>query len=660
MNYRHLTREEINILFSQNCLAEDWHDITVTDGFRAENIFNTRFYGNIRLGVFSGMIEVEKGITKKCGIYNSHIRNCVIADNVYISGVKSLANFSIEENVVIENVGALDVQGETTFGNGTEIEILNEGGGRELPIFDRLSSQIAYLAVLYRHDMQFTDTLLGMIRKYSESKRAGQGRIGRGARILDAHILRNVNIGSFTTISGASLLEEGTIMSTSDDPTYIGEGVIAKKFIILSGSRIDSSAIIDKSFIGQCVAMGKQFSAENSAFFANCEAFHGEACSFFAGPYTVTHHKSTLMIASLCSFFNAGSGTNQSNHMYKLGPVHEGIFGRGSKTGSFAYLILPTVVGAYTVVMGKHYVNFDTSDFPFSYITEEKGRSELTPAMNIFSVGTRRDSEKWPKRDKRKNPDKPDLIQFDLFNPYIVGKMLNGMAILEELADKTLKTQDFVNYKGINIKRLLLKATRKYYEMGLKVYIGQEFIKQLEGIETLTSWEKIREKLCRGSEEGTDCWVEICGMFSPKSKVDELINSVKQGEISSLDDLQKHFAKIHDHYAEWSWNWCSAMILRNSGLNVTTFSKEDLILILKDWKTNAIKMNNMILKDAEKEFNTGSRLGFGLDGDENTRDLDFQAVRGTYEKNKFVVALQKEIKEIEAKADYLVAYLEKC
>ena len=85
---------------------------------------------------------------------------------------------------------------------------------------------------------------------------------------------------------------------------------------------------------------GKQFSAENSVFFANSEAFHGEAVSVFGGPYTVTHHKSSLLIAGMYSFFNAGSGTNQSNHMYKLGPVHQGILERGSKTGSFAYLLM--------------------------------------------------------------------------------------------------------------------------------------------------------------------------------------------------------------------------------------------------------------------------------------------------------------------------------
>ncbi|MCK4489001.1 MAG: DUF4954 family protein, partial [Anaerolineales bacterium] len=42
---------------------------------------------------------------------------------------------------------------------------------------------------------------------------------------------------------------------------------------------------------------GKQFSAENCAFFANCEGFHSEAVSLFAGPFSVTHHKSTLLIA---------------------------------------------------------------------------------------------------------------------------------------------------------------------------------------------------------------------------------------------------------------------------------------------------------------------------------------------------------------------------
>jgi len=659
MTYRLLTNDEIILLISQGCFSDNWTNISVNEDFSAINIRNTRFEGIIRLGGGSGKIEVEKGISKNCGIYNSCINNCEIANNVYISDVKNLTNYLIEENVAIRNVGSLEMKEKSTFGNGTEIEVLNEGGGRDLPIFDKLSSQIAYLTVLYRHNKEFTDKLLGIIRSYSESKRSDRGKIRSGARIQDTSIIRNVSVGGYATISGACLLEEGTVASCKEAPTFIGEAVIAKKFIILSGSRVDSGALIEKSFIGQNVKIGKQYSAVNSAFFANCEAFHGEACSLFAGPFTVTHHKSTLMIASLFSFFNAGSGTNQSNHMYKLGPVHQGILERGSKTGSFAYLLLPCIVGAYTVVMGKHYSNFDTSDFPFSYITEEKGKSELTPAMNLFTVGTRRDSEKWPARDKRSDPDKMDLVHFGLFNPYIVGRILNGITILNELIEKTPKTQDYVNQKGINIHRLLFKPARKYYEMALKVYIGQEIVNRINSIDNTSSFGEIKKKFKPDVKEGIGKWVDICGLFSPVNKIEELIDEVKTDKVKSISDLKDKLTDIYNNYDKYAWVWCANLIENQMGIELDNINVDKLIQIIGDWKVNAVKLNNMILKDAEKEFDPVSKLGFGIDGEDLTRNMDFQAVRGTYEENKFVSGLKQDIVDIEEKADRLIAFLMK-
>jgi NDP-sugar pyrophosphorylase family protein len=660
MTYRHLTKEEINRLLYQNCLADNWTDITVAKGFSPENIINTRFEGKIKLGIYSEAIEVEKNISRTCGIYNSFVSNCEIGDHVYISDVKNLSNYVIEGNVAISNIGLLVVNEESTFGNGTEIEVLNEGGGRELPIFDRLSSQTGYLTVLYRHDKDFTGKILGLITEYCESKRSYRGLIRTGARVQDSLIIRNVSIGSYAVISGASLLEEGTIQSCNEAPAFIGEGVVAKKFIILSGSRVDGGVILDKCFVGQGVKMGKQYSAESSVFFANCEAFHGEACSLFAGPYTVTHHKSTLLIASLVSFFNAGSGTNQSNHMYKLGPLHQGILERGSKTGSFSYLLLPVHIGAFTVVMGKHYANFDSSDFPFSYISEEKGKSELTPAMNLFTVGTRRDIDKWPARDRRKDPEKLDMIHFDLFSPYIVDRIINGINILNELAEGTDKKQDYVNYKGISIHRLLLKTTRKYYEMVLKLYIGQEVVKRVQGMDYNSTMTDLRNLLTAQGTDGTGKWVDICGLFSPASKIDELVDSVKTGKIRSVDKLYENLGSIYNNYNKFAWVWCSDLINRQTGDKPENLSVDSLIQIITDWKTNAIKLNNMIRKDAEKEFDTGSKIGFGIDGDADTRDNDFQAVRGVFDKNKFVISLQKESKEIEEKADRLIVILESC
>jgi hypothetical protein len=657
MTYRHLKKEEIDLLISNNCVAEDWTSVTVKGGFSPENINNTRFEGIVKLGISSGSIELENNIFKTCGIRSSTIRNCEIGDNVLISDVKDLSNYIVEENVAIYNVGSLIVNGESTFGNGTEIEVLNEGGGRELPIFDRLSAQIGYLAVLYRHDKVFTAKILGLIKDHCESKRSIRGRINIGARIHDSLIIRNVLVGSHAVISGASLLEEGTIQSCFNAPVFIGAGVTARNFIVLSGSKIDGGVILEKSFVGQGVRMGKQFSSENSVFFANCEAFHGEACSLFAGPYSVSHHKSTLIIASLVSFFNAGSGTNQSNHMYKLGPLHQGILERGSKTGSFSYLLLPGHIGAFSVVMGKHYSNFDTSDFPFSYISEEKGKSELTPAMNLFTVGTRRDCEKWPARDKRKDIDKMDLIHFDLFSPYIIGKTINAIEILDKLAEKADKKQDYVNYKGICIRRLLLKTTRRFYDLALKVYIGQELVKRIKSLDNNSSLTGLRSLLAIKGNEGTGKWADICGMLTPVSKIDELIDSVRNSRIKSIDDLHQNLALIFENYEKYAWQWYAELIYNQAGEKPENISIDGIIQIISDWRSTAVKLNSMILKDAEKEFDPGSKIGFGIDGDVEIRDRDFQAVRGEYENNKFVKGLQQESKNIEEEADRLIGIL---
>ena len=659
MTYRQLTEEEISQLLLQNCSADRWTGINVAEGFSPENIRNTRFEGEIKLGIYSGTIEADKGLTRTCGIYNSFVSNCEIGDHVHISDVRNLSGYIIERDVVISNTGSLVVNEESTFGNGTEIEVLNEGGGRELPIFDRLSSQAGYLTVLYRHDRDFTGKILGLIRDYCESRRSDRGLISSGARIRDSLIIRNVNVGRHAVISGACLLEEGTVQSCNEAPAFIGEGVVAKKFIVLSGSRVDGGAMLDRCFVGQGVKIGKQFSAENSVFFANCEAFHGEACSLFAGPYAVTHHKSTLLIASLVSFFNAGSGTNQSNHMYKLGPLHQGILERGSKTGSFSYLLLPVHIGAFTVIMGKHYANFDSSDFPFSYISEEKGRSELTPAMNLFTVGTRRDIDKWPARDRRKDPDKLDLIHFDLFSPYIVGKIIEAIRILDQLAETTDKKNDYVTYKGLSIRRLLLKTTRRYYETALKIYVGQEVVRRLQGLEGNSTLKDVRKMLSSEGTDGTGKWVEIGGMFSPAGKIDELVASVKTGKIRSVDELYETLGSIYSNYHNYAWVWCSDLISRQAGHKPENMPVSSLIQIITDWKTYAIKLNNMVQNDAEKEFDAGSRIGFGIDGDAGTRDDDFRAVRGEFDTNKFVRTLQKESKEIEAKADSLIGFLEK-
>jgi len=151
----------------------------------------------------------------------------------------------IEDDAILENVFSLTTEGESAFGNGTKLSVLNEGGGRELMMFDKLSSQIAYMLVTCRHDNTFIDKLESIIEQYSLSKRASVGKIGKGTIIKNCGAIKNVWIEHSAKIEGVTSLIEGTILSSSIDPVHISNGVIAKSFIIQSGSSVSDGALLD-------------------------------------------------------------------------------------------------------------------------------------------------------------------------------------------------------------------------------------------------------------------------------------------------------------------------------------------------------------------------------------------------------------------------------
>ena len=122
MEYRKISEEEIAVLEKQYCRAEDWSVIEVCNAFKPGNIHQVTFYGPCRLGNFSGKVKNITGKEVGCGLYNATIENAVLEDNVLIKNVRKLANYHVEQDVIIENVGEVSVHDETTFGNGIEID----------------------------------------------------------------------------------------------------------------------------------------------------------------------------------------------------------------------------------------------------------------------------------------------------------------------------------------------------------------------------------------------------------------------------------------------------------------------------------------------------------------------------------------------------------
>ena len=643
--YRKLTGIEIAALKSQMCSAADWAALEVAEDFSPDHVFHARFSGKVRLGAFNKEFELAGGMKKHSGLYHVTLHNVTVGDDCCIENVKNyIANYDIGDNTFIENVDIILTDCRSSFGNGVEVMVLNETGGREVMIYDRLSAQTAYVMALYRHRPQMIAKLREAIGRYVENVSSTIGSIGSNVTIADTGYIKNVKIGHWCKIEGASRLKNGSINSTKDAPVHIGVNVIGDDFIISSGASVEDGVTFSRCFIGQACMLGHNYSASDSLFFGNCQGENGEACAIFAGPYTVTHHKSTLLIAGMFSFMNAGSGSNQSNHMYKLGPIHQGIMERGAKTSSDSYILWPAKVGAFSLVMGRHVSHQDTSDFPFSYLIEQQNTSFIMPGANLKSVGTIRDAKKWPVRDRRAEEDRLDQINYNLLSPYVIQKMLNGVKILKELQAVSGENSDSYAYQSGKIKRSSLLNGLKYYGMAIDKFLGNSLITRIMKSE-FSDIEGLHRSLVPVSDYGEGSWVDIAGMIAPKKAVSALLDDIQNEVLADVNDINARFAAIHSNYYDYEWKWAYKVIEEYYGVDLQTITADKLCELIGRWKSSVVGLDNLVYDDARKEFSLSAMTSFGADGDEKVRKEDFMQVRGSlFESNPFVMSVKEHIR----------------
>ena len=633
---RKLTVDEIQELEERGCQADDWSTVEVEDPFNAAHYRNVLFSGEIRLGSTAGVFIIDGGLVIQSGIHDARLHNVSVGRDVYIGSVANhISNYDIGEEAFIENVNCILTRPGATFGVGTEVSVLNETGGREVYLYERLSAQIAYMMAMYRHNPKLTEALGRMVRAHVDTVRSDRGRIGRNTQIINTGTITDVSVGDYATIEGATSLKNGTISGSETDPVYVGENVMADGFVLAAGSKVSGGVIMNHVFVGQGSSLSHLFSAHDSIFFANCACENGEACAIFAGPYTVTMHKSSLLIAGMFSFLNAGSGSNQSNHMYKLGPIHQGVVERGSKTTSDSYILWPARIGAFSLVMGRHVSHPDTSRLPFSYLIENRGRTYLVPGVNLKSVGTIRDSRKWPKRDKRRDPDRLDSINFKLLSPYTVSKMMDGISLLNSLEQIAGATTDQYSYQNVTIESRALRKGREYYRMAIDKFMGNSVIKRLED-RCYASDEDIRARLLPDEKSGRGEWVDLAGMFAPKAEVSRLICDIIEERVVSLDQIEKRFHELQSKYYDMEWTWVAENFERWYGVSIEKVTADDVRRIVRLWEDSVVAIDRMLYEDAHKEFSLVSKIGFGVDGSSSRKESDFEHVRGNFESDPFV------------------------
>jgi carbonic anhydrase/acetyltransferase-like protein (isoleucine patch superfamily)/tetratricopeptide (TPR) repeat protein len=630
--YRKLTPHEIECLENQQCTADDWGNIEVSDNFLSDYVKNVCFSGKNQLGKFEKNFRLENGVERHSGIFNAAIHNCIIENDVYIAAIHNvIANYEIKKDCFITNVGTLSSTQGTSFGNGVMVAAVNENGGRKIPIFDRLSAQIAHILVFYRQFNKFSNKVFEKIDVYCNSLKACErGVIGERTKILNCKAILNVKIGENATVSGAELLENGTINSDFYAKTLVGAGVIAKDFIIGKSAKITDGASIERCFVGEGSIVSKQFSATDCLFFANCEMLNGEAVSVFAAPHTVSHHKSSLMIACGLSFANIGSGTNMSNHAYKLGAVHQGFMARGCKFASNSYLLFPAQTGAFTVILGAHKNHPNIEDLPFSYLVEENGDSFVVPGINIFRTGVLRDVEKWKKRDRRTHRQPLDIIHYELINPMIINKIENGLEILKKIKSENPNAEIY-EYGNCKIHKNSLRKGIEYYQDALTVFCG-DFLLNIQNI------NKIKTSPLDFSE-----WIDLAGFVVPKAALLYILAYI----LNNAADLKKINAEFINMNKDYDAHL--NIFINNWFLKKKINPKE----ALEKYIAILTMLEKRLQKETSSEFFCDAKISYGVDM-MKYKDCDFEEVRGNFSDNEFIKSIPKIFSEKIEKAKLML------
>ena len=594
-DYRPLTSEEIEVLKSNDCWAEDWTSVNVAEDFKPNFMHRVMLYGEVNIGAFNKNVEVSQGFVKHAGINNATLRNVTIGDDCLIENVGNYVNnYTIGDDCYISNISTLETTEGATYGEGNLVSVLNEVGEGNVILFSDLNSQLAAFMVKHFSDKELKEKIRQLIKTDIDNKMPERGQIGNNVKIVNTKEITNCIINDFCEVNGAARLSDCTLLGSAHGNVYIGTGVIAENSIIAEGASVINSVKIQDCYVGEACQLSNGFTASTSVFFANSYMSNGEACAAFCGPFTASHHKSSLLIGGMFSFYNAGSATNFSNHAYKMGPMHWGILERGSKTASGAYLLMPATLGSFSVCFGKLMHHPNTRNLPFAYLIADGDKMFLIPGRNITTVGLYRDIKKWPKRDLRAQENRKSIVNFDWLSPFSVGEILKGKKILENLREVTGDNVSQYLYHEYIIPASSLHKGIKYYDIALRIYMGAVLKRVLKRDPAITP---------PATQVGTSDWDDLSGLLLPVSEEERIVNDLKEGNIESIQQLIERFKEIDTNYRQYQWAWTYKMICDYYGISEITLEDanrihEDYIKARRSWIAE-------IKKDAEKEFAMG-------------------------------------------------------
>lgn len=489
---RNLTKDEIAALEAHGNWAEDWKKVLVHKEFAIVPgmIGKNCFLGKVVLGCQSGKaIEVEKGVPFATGIWESTIINSEIGNECVIYRADTISNYVINCHSIVYQTKSLVCTGETTFGNGRELSIAIETGGREVATYAELTIPVAELVAGRRADAALQKEYKEFIAKYKEAAKSKVGIVESGAIIRNTAKVVDTFVGAGAVIDGATLVKTTTILSTPEEHSGVSDGAYVKNSIIQWGSDATSMAIVAESVLTEHSHVERHGKVTESIVGPNSGVAEGEVTASLLGPFVGFHHQSLIIAAYWPEGKgNLGYGANVgSNHTSKA-PDQEVWCGEGTFFGLGTNIKFPSdfTDSPYSIIASGVNALPQRIEMPFSLINTAAHRFDgVSPAYNEIMPGwvlsdniytVRRNEGKYKKRNKARR----SAFVFDVFRPDIIEKMIESRNRLRSVKEQK-KVYTDKDVKGLG-KNYMLNESRLIGIDAFNFYIEYYALKGLKDV----------------------------------------------------------------------------------------------------------------------------------------------------------------------------------
>ncbi len=622
MPNRPLSPTEIEHLEKRGCSAENWGLVTVPADFNPGN--------SLHYVDFAGSVQLGRLPATGAGLRFARLKNVTLGDNCRVENA-GLEDVDLGNDVVVNNVQSITRTSRQPFAAGVPVNVLAEDGARSIPLWRELTAQIAHL-LCHNKNQPVGEALRGIVAADLRAAAPARSQIGDRCRLLNIGGMDNVCLGDGVVVEGAVRLDN-CFLEGEAVPVRIGSGVTARNCLFQSGSFAGGGADLQDCLIGEGVSLDHGFFASSCLFFANSDLALCEAVGAMVGPYSVSHHRATLVLTCQSSFNTFGSGSNASNHHFKLGPRHGGVLRRGTRCGSGSYLLWPADIGAFSTVLGRHIGHLDTSIFPFSLILEGRdyGASILIPGVNLFSIGLLRDENKWRRRDRRQGIAQPrDLVNCAVLSPYVMQAVDKGIALLRR---SEIAQGDF-RHGGAVIPEIRIQKAVEIYETAQTFFIGEVMLREVRsgsgGKADLAGFLRVVER-CIAAETDVSggVWRDWGGMLLSGYDAEEFEAEAVGGRFATAEDLRRRLQTIHADYGNRALVWAARRWWMENGR-----LEEELVRgFLERWRKAVEYRFEGQGRDLGKEFTREMMYGFGSEG---RMSEAFRRVRGDAATDEFM------------------------